>query len=148
MSKFDLNKVGMKELLSIDGIGSDKAEKILAYRENNGGYIKDMDVLLNVKGIGEKYLNTIREYIEIGQIMTITFDPADYGLEEVHEVHLVGEMNEWNPADKSYSLKKNDDGKWVGDFPLEKGLEYKYMYDSDNWESKKYLGDRGENIIV
>lgn len=148
MSKLDLNKVGIKELLFIDGIGSDKAEKILEYRQNNGGYIKDMDVLLDVKGIGEKYLNTIREYIKIGQIVKITFNPADYGLEEVHEVHLVGEMNEWNPANKSYSLEQDDYGKWVGEFPLEKGLEYKFMYDSDDWESKNYLGDHGENVIV
>lgn len=50
------------DLESIPGIGEVIARRIIDYR-NQFGYFKDLEDLKNVKGIGDKKIETIRKYI-------------------------------------------------------------------------------------
>lgn len=38
MNKIDLNKSNKKEITKVKGIGFKKAERIITYRENKGGF--------------------------------------------------------------------------------------------------------------
>ena len=60
ITSFDLNTVTKEELLTIQGIGEVIAERILTYREQNGGF-DTVEELLNISGIGEKRLENWRE---------------------------------------------------------------------------------------
>lgn len=57
--KININTASASELQALNGIGESKAEKIVAYREENG-FFKSVDELKNVSGIGEKTLENIR----------------------------------------------------------------------------------------
>ena len=63
-SMVDLNTAGRDELLSLTGIGPVKADAILAYRKQNGGF-SSVEQLLDVKGIGPKTLTKIRSRLKI-----------------------------------------------------------------------------------
>ncbi|MGM0410529.1 MAG: helix-hairpin-helix domain-containing protein [Bacillota bacterium] len=147
----NINKSTIKKLIKIKGIGKSKAKKIIEYRNKNGFFKKKRDIK-NVKGIGDKIFDKIRDKIEVGKIdnkVKVEFRPSDYNLYNLNEAHLVGTINDWDPGDKSYSLKKNEDGLWVGEFDLNEGDEYKIMYDSSSWEEDKYIGDLdSQNIVV
>jgi len=148
VDKININKADLQELLKVKWLGESKAENIIDYREENGEF-KKIEDLLNVKGIGRQYLNKISDSITVGNSVRVIFKPEEYGLDSLTEAHLVGEMNGWNPEDKSYSLKQNEDGYWEEVFFLEKGLQYKIMYDSIDWDEDKYVGDHyGQNLIV
>lgn len=60
----NINTATVRELKKLEGIGDAKAEEIIAYRGENGGF-KTVDELINVKGIGESTLNKIREFITV-----------------------------------------------------------------------------------
>lgn len=60
--KVNLNSADAAQLQTISGIGEAKARKIIAYREANGRFAS-VDDLLNVSGIGEKTLASIRDQI-------------------------------------------------------------------------------------
>jgi hypothetical protein len=78
----------------------------------------------------------------------ITVNTRELGIENPGEIHLVGEMNDWNPEDKSYNLKEDEKGIWSNTFDLEAGIEYKIMYNSTDWADEKYIGDNGANFVV
>jgi competence protein ComEA len=60
--KVNINTADSATLQTISGIGESKAEKIIAYRNANGNF-KSVDELVNVSGIGEKTLESIRDKI-------------------------------------------------------------------------------------
>ncbi|MEX0680151.1 MAG: helix-hairpin-helix domain-containing protein [Balneolales bacterium] len=60
----DLHKAGKEELITLPGIGPVIAERIIAYRKENGCFKKPED-LLNVSGIGPVTLEHLRPYILI-----------------------------------------------------------------------------------
>ena len=55
MGKVNINTASKEQLLTLKGIGESYADRIIAYRSNNGPFQKPED-LLKIKGIGEKTL--------------------------------------------------------------------------------------------
>jgi len=65
-NKININTAGKNELTKITGIGPSKAEKIIAFREKIGRFEKKED-LLQIKGIGEKTLEKMKDQITLGE---------------------------------------------------------------------------------
>lgn len=63
-AKININKADAETLATVKGIGSKKAEAIVAYREENGNF-KSIDDLTNVKGIGAKRLAKIKQNLTV-----------------------------------------------------------------------------------
>lgn len=61
-SMVSLNHATKEELMTLPGIGESKAEIIISYREENGGF-QSIEELKNVKGIGEKIFDKIKDNI-------------------------------------------------------------------------------------
>ena len=62
--KININKAGMDELLSLPYIGEVKAKAIIDYRLANGPF-NTIEELLNVKGIGPKTLERLRDFATV-----------------------------------------------------------------------------------
>lgn len=60
----DLNKATQAQLEVLPGVGPKMAERILAYRTENGGF-KSVDQLDEVKGIGEKRMATLKPLVKV-----------------------------------------------------------------------------------
>jgi len=60
----NINTATVQELITLTGIGEVKANSIVNYRTENG-YFNSVDELINVKGIGEKILDKIRNNITV-----------------------------------------------------------------------------------
>ncbi|MBQ8827061.1 MAG: helix-hairpin-helix domain-containing protein [Oscillospiraceae bacterium] len=60
----NINTADVKELMTVKGIGEATAEKIIAYREENGSF-ESVDELIEINGIGEKKLEQFRPYVVI-----------------------------------------------------------------------------------
>jgi comEA protein len=61
----DLNQATAEDLQAVPGIGPALARRIITYREGHGPFAK-LEDLLEVKGIGEKSLAKIQQYLAIG----------------------------------------------------------------------------------
>jgi competence protein ComEA len=57
----DLNRVSVEDLCLIPGIGESLAREIVTYRERRKGF-QSVDELKNVKGIGERKLQSFKSY--------------------------------------------------------------------------------------
>lgn len=66
LALININKATLHELTVLPGIGPAKAERILAKREELSSFQK-VEELLQVKGIGEKTLEKLRDKITIGE---------------------------------------------------------------------------------
>ena len=64
--KIDINTAYSADLELLPGIGKVTAERIIDYREQNGGFSRIED-LMEIKGIGRKKFDRIKDYITIGQ---------------------------------------------------------------------------------
>lgn len=62
--KININNASVEELASLKKIGPKIAERIVQYREENGDFKKIEDIT-NVKGIGEKTFEMIKEMISV-----------------------------------------------------------------------------------
>ena len=62
-AKININTADVAELTGIPGIGPKTAEAIVAYRKDNGQF-KNLDDLVEVKGIGPKKLETTRPFLQ------------------------------------------------------------------------------------
>ena len=60
----NLNTATMDQLATIPGIGVKTAERIIAYREKNGGF-KKIEDLMNVSGVGEKSFLKMKPLITV-----------------------------------------------------------------------------------
>lgn len=63
--RIDLNTATIQQLRLLPGVGETTAQKILAYREEVGGFTA-LEELMNVSGIGEKKFADMLPYIKIG----------------------------------------------------------------------------------
>ena len=57
----DLNHVSVEDLCLIPGIGKSLAQEMVTYRERRKGF-RSVDELKNVKGIGEKKYQDLKEF--------------------------------------------------------------------------------------
>ena len=62
VEKVNINTASQEELENLPGIGEALAGRIVEYRRENGAFAAPED-LLGVKGIGEKTLEEMREYM-------------------------------------------------------------------------------------
>ena len=63
LSAVNLNTASKKELMSLEGIGEKKAEEIIKYRTKTA--FKKIEELKNIKGIGDKLFDKIKDKIEV-----------------------------------------------------------------------------------
>lgn len=63
-TKISLNHATKEELLTLTGIGESKGNLIIEYRNQNGGF-KTIEEIKNVKGIGDKMFEKIKDNITI-----------------------------------------------------------------------------------
>jgi competence protein ComEA len=64
-SPINLNAATPAELETLPGVGPAMAERIVEYRQKNGGF-KKVEDLMNVKGIGEK------SFLKLKPLVTLT----------------------------------------------------------------------------
>ena len=64
MSKVNLNTATKAELLTLNGIGESYADRIIEYRKNNGPF-QSPEEIMQVKGIGEKIYQKIKDRIVV-----------------------------------------------------------------------------------
>lgn len=57
----DINSMKTSDFISLPGIGPTLAERIIKFRQNNGGFMRVSD-LLTINGIAEKKYNQLRKY--------------------------------------------------------------------------------------
>ena len=62
--KVNINKATVTELTGIPGVGQSTAEKIVAYREENGKFSSIEDIQ-KVSGIGSSKYQNIKDYISV-----------------------------------------------------------------------------------
>ncbi|RKY58374.1 MAG: hypothetical protein DRP96_08520, partial [Candidatus Neomarinimicrobiota bacterium] len=62
--KIDLNSATLDELMALPKIGQVTAQRIIDYRVKHGGF-KTVDELINVKGIGEKTIERLKNEVSI-----------------------------------------------------------------------------------
>jgi competence protein ComEA len=62
----NLNTATQAQLEALPGIGAKAAERILEYRQKNGGF-KKVEDLMNVKGIGEKSFLKLKPLLTLSE---------------------------------------------------------------------------------
>jgi len=65
--KLDINAASAKQLEELPGIGAELAQRIVAYREENGAFAA-VEELMNVDGIGEGKFEQMRDLIFAGEM--------------------------------------------------------------------------------
>lgn len=61
----NINTAGKEEFMALPGIGEVLADRILTYRDSNGGFSAVTD-MMNVEGIGEKRMEQMLDLLTIG----------------------------------------------------------------------------------
>jgi competence protein ComEA len=66
-TRIDLNKATQTELETLPGIGPSKAKEIISYRDQHDGF-RNVEQLLEVKGIGQKMLDRVSELVSVSDV--------------------------------------------------------------------------------
>ena len=61
-----LNTATVAQIATLPGVGEKAAQRIVEYREKNGGF-KKIEELMNVKGIGEKSFLKLKALVTVGE---------------------------------------------------------------------------------
>ncbi|MCY3751132.1 MAG: helix-hairpin-helix domain-containing protein [Gammaproteobacteria bacterium] len=61
----DINTADKETLMSLSGVGEAFADRIIEYREQNGGF-KAVQELTNIRGIGQTLVEKNREMLTVG----------------------------------------------------------------------------------
>jgi comEA protein len=64
--RIDLNTATREELTELPGVGDTVAARIIAYRDENGGFEK-IEEIMNVRGIGEKTFLKFRDRLYVNK---------------------------------------------------------------------------------
>ena len=64
--KVNINTASVEQLTTLPGVGPKLAARILEYRQKSGAF-KSVQELMNVRGIGEKNLKKIEQYLSAGE---------------------------------------------------------------------------------
>jgi competence protein ComEA len=64
MEQVNINQADAETLMTLKGIGKDRAQRIIEYRDKNGPFEKTED-LTKVKGIGKKIFEQNKDFITI-----------------------------------------------------------------------------------
>jgi competence protein ComEA len=63
--KVNLNTASAEQLTAVPGIGDKLAARIVEYRQKNGSF-KNVQELMNVKGVGEKSFGKLEPFLTTG----------------------------------------------------------------------------------
>jgi competence protein ComEA len=65
----NLNTASVAQLETLPGIGKSTAERILEFRQKNGGF-KKVEDLMNVRGVGEKSFLKLKSLVTVAPVKT------------------------------------------------------------------------------
>lgn len=62
----DINTADKETLMTLSGVGESFAQKIINYRETNGGF-RNVQELTNIRGIGHTLIEKNKELLTVGE---------------------------------------------------------------------------------